>query len=71
MSNYVPTALNEEEVIMAHRKRKYASEFKQDKIASLTMAGYEGRKAIVALATNAQWHKRIATNVRGFHKPNQ
>lgn len=56
---------------MAHRKRKYASEFKQAKVANLTMAGNEGRKAIVAMATNAQWHKRIATNVRGFHKPNQ
>ena len=56
---------------MSHRKRKYASEFKQAKVANLTMAGNEGRKAIVALATNAQWHKRIATNVLGFHKPNQ
>lgn len=56
---------------MAHRKRKYASEFKQEKINALTNAGNEGRKAIVALATNAQWNKRIATNVRGFHKPSQ
>ena len=55
---------------MAHRKKKYAAQFKQDKIENLTYAGSEGRKAIVGLATNAQWHKRIATNVRGFHKPN-
>lgn len=54
---------------MAHRKRKYASEFKQAKIASLTNAGNEGRKAIVQMSTNTQWHKRIATNVKGFHKP--
>lgn len=56
---------------MAHRQKKYAAQFKQDKIENLTFAGSEGRKAIVALATNAQWNKRIATNVRGFHKPNQ
>lgn len=56
---------------MAHRKRKYAAEFKQDKVNALTNAGNEGRRAIVAMATNAQWNKRIATNVRGFHKPNQ
>lgn len=56
---------------MAHRKRKYASEFKQVKVNALSNAGNEGRKAIVAMATNAQWHKRIVTNVRGFHKPNQ
>ena len=54
---------------MAHRKRKYASEFKQAKIENLTYAGNEGRKAIVALATNEQWHKRRVKNVRGFWKP--
>lgn len=56
---------------MAHRKRKYVAEHKQAKVNTLTYAGNEGRKAIVAMATNAQWNKRIATNVRGFHKPNQ
>lgn len=53
---------------MAHRKRKYASEYKQDKINTLSYSGSEGRRAIVAIATNAQWHKRVATNVRGFWK---
>lgn len=53
---------------MAHRKRKYASEYKQDKINSLAFAGSEGRRAIVKGATMAQWHKRVSTNVRGFWK---
>lgn len=56
---------------MAHRQKKYASQFKQAKVSNLTFAGSEGRKAIIATTTNEQWHKRIATNVRGFHKPNQ
>lgn len=51
---------------MAHRKRKYASEYKQDKINNLSYAGSEGRHAIVKAATMAQWHKRVSTNVRGF-----
>lgn len=53
---------------MAHRKRKYAAEYKQDKINSLSYAGPDGRKAIVAIATREQWKKRIATNVNGFWK---
>lgn len=53
---------------MAHRKRKYASEYKQDKINSLSYAGNEGRRAIVSIATNAQWKKRVTTNVTGFWK---
>lgn len=54
---------------MAHRTKKYASAFKQDKINNLAFAGPEGRKAIVTQATNAQWHKRVSKNVRGFWKP--
>ena len=54
---------------MAHRQKKYAAQFKQDKIENLTYAGHEGRKAIVATATNEQWHKRRVTNVKGFWKP--
>lgn len=53
---------------MAHRKRKYASEYKQDKINSLSYSGSAGRRAIVSIATNAQWKKRISTNVAGFWK---
>lgn len=53
---------------MAHRKRKYASEYKQAKINSLSYAGHEGRRAIVSIATREQWNKRIATNVTGFWK---
>ena len=54
---------------MAHRQKKYAAQFKQDKIENLTFAGSEGRKAIIATATNEQWHKRRVTNVKGFWKP--
>ena len=54
---------------MAHRQKKYAAQFKQDKIENLTFAGSEGRKAIVAAATNEQWHKRRVNNVKGFWKP--
>lgn len=53
---------------MAHRKRKYAAEYKQAKVNSLAFAGAEGRKAIVAGATRDQWHKRKAKNVQGFWK---
>lgn len=54
---------------MAHRQKKYAAQFKQAKIETLTFAGGEGRKAIVAMTTNEQWHKRRAKNVEGFWKP--
>lgn len=53
---------------MTHRKRKYAGEYKQDKINNLTYAGNEGRRAIVSIATNAQWRKRKTTKVTGFWK---
>ena len=53
---------------MAHRKRKYAAEYKQDKLDSLSYAGNEGRRAIVDGVTREQWKKRIATNVAGFWK---
>ena len=53
---------------MAHRKRKYAAEFKQDKINNLAFAGQVARKAIVEDATRSQWQKRVATNVKGFWK---
>ena len=54
---------------MAHRQKKYAAQFKQDKIENLTFAGREGRKAIIATATNEQWRKRWAKDVKGFWKP--
>lgn len=53
---------------MAHRKRKYASEYKQDKINNLSYSGSEGRRAIVEGAIREQWKKRIATSVTGFWK---
>ena len=53
---------------MAHRKRKYAADHKQDKINNLSYAGREGRRVIVEGVTREQWNKRIATNVTGFWK---
>lgn len=53
---------------MAHRKRKYAADYKQDKINNLSYAGIEGRRAIVEGCTREQWKKRFATNVTGFWK---
>ena len=53
---------------MAHRKKTYAAEFKQAKINNLAFAGQVARKAIVEDATRSQWHKRVATNVKGFWK---
>ena len=54
---------------MAHRKRKYAAEYKQDKLDSLSYAGNEGRRAIVEGVTREQWHKRVTKNVTGFWRP--
>ena len=53
---------------MAHRKKIYAAEFKQDKINNLAFAGQVARKAIVEDVSRSQWHKRVATNVKGFWK---
>lgn len=53
---------------MAHRKKTYAAEFKQDKINNLAFAGPVARKVIVEDATRSQWKKRVATNVKGFWK---
>ena len=53
---------------MAHRKKIYAAEFKQDKINNLAFAGQVARKAIVEDATRSQWHRRVATHVKGFWK---
>lgn len=53
---------------MAHRKRKYAAKYKQDKLDDLSYAGAEGRKAILADTTRGQWKNRIVTNVKGFWK---
>lgn len=53
---------------MAHRKPKYAAQFKQAKINNLSFAGSEGRKAIVEGATREQWKKRVTRNVMGFWK---
>lgn len=54
---------------MAHRTKKYAAEFKQEKINNLAFAGPVARKAIVEAASISQWHKRVATNVKGFWVP--
>ena len=53
---------------MAHRKKIYAADFKQAKINNLAFAGQVARKAIVEDATRSQWHKRVASNVKGFWK---
>ena len=52
---------------MAHRQKKYAATIKQDKLVALGHSS-EGRKERMRMTSNAQWDKRIATNVRGFWK---